>query len=181
MDTSNLYYTTNNNLLISDKTLEGFNNIIERNNIFNKILNYIISYWFIFVILIIVIILYLLYVRNKENFYVDTKDAEENMANKFVRPTFNPYHSINDNQNYSHMLMDNYNSDGINYKNMEFLGVNDVEDNYYYINNNHPIINTQPTYNIDENKKLSDNNYTDYKKVNKENIDDLVKITFKKV
>lgn len=209
---NDLYYTSNDNLLVLKKTDEYFNKLSEENNLLHNIFNFIKSHIILLIILFIIILLIILYKYNKSHkedfnelnnnntnissFFNDTQDANEDMANNFNRATFNPLHSINDNQNYNHYVGDDplfngvYNNKvhDIHYKPMDMLTNEMILDNYPYENinnellNTNNILNTQPSY-INANSKLpvSDMNYKSYRKINEENINGKIKMTFKPI
>ena len=205
-----LYYTTDNNLLVLNETDERLKNIINNNSILHRIFNFI-SEHFIVLIVCFIIILYYYNKHHKEDFnninndnnnipssfYSDTQDAQEDMANNFNRPTFNPLHSLDNNQNYNHFTGNDPLFNGVynnnvhdrHYKPMDGLLDNSmILDDYPYadVNNNifnhKPIINTNPSYfNANSLLPISDNNYKDYRKINEENINGKINMTFKKV
>ena len=202
---NNLYFTNNDNLLVLNKTDEYLKKLTNQNSFTYNFFDFIKSNIIIIIIIFIILLLVILYQYNKyhkedfdkinninnnpSTFFSDTKDAEEDMGNNFNRPTFNPLHSINDNQNYNHFLPNdplfngvyNNNISDRNYKPMDMLTNDTMLDNYQYINSN-PIINTQPTYyNANSLLPVSDKNYKDYRKINEENINGKITMTFKPI
>ena len=202
---NNLYFTNNDNLLVLNKTDEYLKKLTNQNSFTYNFFDFIKSNIIIIIIIFIILLLVILYQYNKyhkedfdkinninnnpSTFFSDTKDAEEDMGNNFNRPTFNPLHSINDNQNYNHFLPNdplfngvyNNNISDRNYKPMDMLTYDTMLDNYQYINSN-PIINTQPTYyNANSLLPVSDKNYKDYRKINEENINGKITMTFKPI
>jgi len=211
---NNLYYTTDNNLLVLNETDERLKNIINNNSLLHRIFNFISEHFIVLIICFIIILLSILYYYNKyhkedfnninnnnnnipSTFYSDTQDAEEDMANNYNRPTFNPLHPLDNNQNYNHFTGNDPLFNGVynnnvhdrHYKPMDGLLDNSmILDDYPYadINNNifnhKPIINTNPSYfNANSLLPISDNNYKDYRKINEENINGKITMTFKPV
>jgi len=209
-----LYYTTDNNLLVLNETDERLKNIINNNSLLHRFFNFISEHFIVLIICFIIILLSILYYYNKHHkedfnnisndnnnipssFYSDTQDAQEDMANNFNRPTFNPLHSLDNNQNYNHFTGNDPLFNGVynnnvhdrHYKPMDGLLDNSmILDDYPYadVNNNifnhKPIINTNPSYfNANSLLPISDNNYKDYRKINEQNINGKITMTFKPV
>ena len=177
-DASSLYYTNNiNNNLVSKETIDTLNKQVKETSIFYSILSLFKKSWHIIFIIIFIIILIKLYKRHNKEKFMNYNDFI-NQPSTFARPTFNPYHSINENVNYNHFLGDdvkvppygvyNNNVSDVNYKNMEFLGLFDTPD--YLYNNTKPIINTQPDILPQQ----------PYKPIKEEYDNDIVKITYRK-
>lgn len=168
-DANNLYYRDNlNNNLLTNQTVKNLQDQIKSTSLMYKLISLIKTYWYVIILIVIIIVLYKRYKSVHESFAV---------------PTFNPYHPVNVNQNYTHYLGNDpvpngvYNNSvqPVNYKNVEFLGIFDKV--AYDFPNTRPVINTTPIYYTP--KVVSDNN-NKYKKINEENINDIVKITYKK-
>lgn len=180
-DPSTLYFSNNiKDNLIRKETIDNLNEQIKLSSSFNYIISLLKTYWYVIFFIVVIIILKILYQRKqRENFEQEKEEMEP-----FARPTFNPYHSIEENINYNHDLGTDpifngvYNNDvqPIDYKPMEFLGAFDEMSMDFA--HTRPIINTEPSYYLPQH--ISDPMNNQYKRVNEENINDTVKITFRK-
>ena len=183
----NFYDKPNDNLLTKE-TINKLNDQINSSSLGFIILSFIKSYWYVIFFIVVIIILIKLYkLKHKEHFNMEQpmnyKDLMNNQS-EFGRPTFNPYHPLDVNVNYTHDLgsdpkfngVYNNNVSDIDYQPMEFLGAFDSMT--YDFPNTRDIINTNPSYT--NHPVLSDKDNNQYKKVNQENLNDLVKITYKR-
>lgn len=188
-DTNTLYFTNNiNNNLLNKETLSSLEEQVNNSKPLYVIVSYLKTYWYLIFFIVVIIILVIRYKRKQqENFEMEnsmTYNELMNQESNFGRPTFNPYHKISDNVNYNHDLGTDpkfngvYNNDvkPMDYQPIEFLGAFDNLD--YDFPNTRPIINTQPSYFIPSTN--SDKSNTAYKKINEENMNDVVKITYKR-
>lgn len=188
-DPSSLYYNNNiNDNLLKKETVDNLNEQIKNASFFYSTLSLMKSYWMLIFFIVVIIILIILYKRhNKESFEMEQPEEYKNIMqqeSEFGRPTFNPYHPLDANVNYNHDLgMDpmfngvyNNNVKPIDYKPMEFLGAFDNME--YDFPNTRNIINTHPSYHLPS--ILSDKSSAQYKKINEENMNDVVKITYRK-
>lgn len=194
-DTSKLYYTANiNNNLVSKETINNLNKQIKETSIFYLFIDFLKKFWHILFIIIFIIILIKLYKNHNKEKFMNYNDFI-NQPSTFARPTFNPYHSIDENINYNHFLGDdikdnpfggvyNNNVNDVPYKNMEFLGLFDEPESFslkakpsgnlgfpdYLYNDTKPIININPSVLPQQ----------PYKPIKEEYDNDVVKITYKK-